>query len=195
MESKREKVFLLVLLLGSILLAAIAGTTVYFINKKTTELRTANSALSTRISTAKNKIAQLPLIRQERELAQAELQVAESILPSQKEIEMLVDSLSEFARQSGVIIAKAEPVRQVAYQSARGGAKRFEEAQFDLDIEGDYFQFVEFVNNLENYKRFIRVDDFTISAGKVEGEPHSVKLKFATFTYNDTTAPVKGAVR
>ena len=128
------------------------------------------------------------------------------MLPSQKEIEALVDNLSEFAKQSGVIIAKVQPMRQMAYKAQKGTTQRFDEAVFDLDLVGNYFQFVEFLNCLENYKRFIKVDSFNLAGARTAGDPLSISLKFATYTYVDAAveapkpavaqaASVKGAVK
>ncbi len=191
MGSKKEKVVILVVLVAAALAAVGAGTTSYLVGRKTSALKAANAALDTRIAAAKTKINKLPTMRVEREHAQARLVVAESILPSQKEIETLVDSLSEFAKSSGIVIAKAEPVRQMTYRAQKAGVQRFEQADFNLDVVGDYFQLVDFVNRLENYKRFIKVDSFTASKGSGEEDPLSVKLKFSTYTYVDTAATAK----
>jgi Tfp pilus assembly protein PilO len=187
MGSKRERMILLSVLIGSLLIAVASGATIYFVGAKAGDLKTANAGLHGRIVTAKNKLNKLNDMRVDREKAQARLVVSESILPSQREIETLVDNLSEFAKKSGVIITKAEPVRQTPFK-ATGGAKRFDEADFDLDLQGNFFQFVEFLNYLENYKRFIRVDKFSVSAGKTAGEAATVALSFATFTYVDAPA-------
>ena len=193
MGSKREKVILLAVLVGTVLFAIASGVTIYVVSGKAKELRIANDGLHARIAAAKGKLNKLNDMRTEREKAQARLVVSESILPSQKEVEVLVDSLSEFAKKSGVIITKAAPVRQTAFK-ATGGAKRFDEADFDLTLEGSFFQFVEFLNSLENYKRFIRVDKFSVAAGKAPGEPNSVAMSFATFTYVDAPAQPAPAV-
>jgi len=188
MGPKNEKVMLLAVLVGSVLIAVASGVTIYFVAKDTSELKAANDALHTRIATAKNKLNQLNDMRVEREKAQARLVASESILPSQKEIETLVDNLSEFAKQSGVTIVKAEPVRQSAYGAPIATSQRFDEADFNLDLTGNYFQFVEFLNYLENYKRFIRVDSFSVAAGRNNSEGNSMSLDFATFTYVDESA-------
>jgi len=189
MRNKKDKILLLAVLIASGVLALASGTGVYVLQKKAGELEVENTALQSRLAQAQTKLSRLPALRAQREKEQARLEVAERILPSQEEIENLVDNLSEFADKSGVVIAKAAPVRQGAY--GRGGVvKRFEEADFDLDLKGDYFQFVEFVNLLENYKRFIRVDSFTVTSGRSEQEPLDIDLKFATFTYVDS--PAKG---
>jgi Tfp pilus assembly protein PilO len=187
MGPKKERMILLSALVASLLIAVAAGATVYFVGAKASELRAANDGLHGRINTAKNKLNKLNDMRVEREKAQARLVASESILPSQREIETLVDNLSEFAKKSGVIIAKAEPVRQTTFK-ATGAAKHFDEADFDLALEGNFFQFVEFLNSLENYKRFIRVDKFSVAAGKTSGEAASIALSFATFTYVDAAA-------
>jgi Tfp pilus assembly protein PilO len=189
MGSKREKLILLSVLAVSAIVALSAGVWIYFLSRWGGEFRTANDALRTRVSVANAKLAKLNALRAEREQAQARLDVAESILPSQEEIENLVDNLSEFAKKSGVTIVKTAPVRQTAYKVVKGAVKRFEEADFDIELVGDFFQFVEFLNYLENYKRFIRVDDFAVAAGRSEGEPNAMKLKFATFTYVEPVAP------
>ena len=188
MGSKREKMILMTVLVASAVVALGAGVWIYFLSTWAGELRTDNDALRARVNAAQTKLAKLTALRIEREQAQARLDVAQSILPSQEEIESLVDNLSEFAKKSGVVIAKTAPVRQGAYRNAKGAVKRFEEADFEIDLEGNFFQFVEFLNYLENYKRFIRVDDFAVAAGRAEGDPNSVKLKFATFTYVDAPA-------
>lgn len=182
MRNKKEKIVLLTVIIGACILALGAGTGVYFLQKKAAELEADNIMLQSRVAQAQTKLSRLPAMRAHRETAQAKLHVAERILPSQEEIENLVDNLSEFAIRSGIVIAKAAPVRQGAYGHG-GVVKRFEEANFDLDLVGDYFQFVEFLNLLENYKRFIRVDTFAMKSGRSQEEPLDIDLKFATFTY------------
>jgi Tfp pilus assembly protein PilO len=188
MGSKKEKIILLSVLVASGVIALVAAVWIYFLTSWTGELKLGNDGLRARVTAAQGKLAKLVALRGEREQAQARLDVGESILPSQKEIENLVDNLSEFARKSGVVIVKTAPVRQTAYRAVKGAVKRFEEAVFEVEMVGDFFQFVEFLNSLENYKRFIRVDDFAATAGKSEGEPNSIKLKFATFTYVEPVA-------
>ncbi len=192
MDTKKEKMILLVTLIASAVIALGAGTGIYFLQREAGEIQTENTVLESRVAQAQTKIARLPAIRAEREAAQARLEVAESILPSQEEIENLVDNLSEFAKTSGVIIEKAAPVRQAAFSGPRGVVKRFEEATFELDLQSDFFQFVEFVNLLENYKRFIRVDGFAIKSGRTPEEGLDIALKFATFSYTGTPAAKGG---
>ncbi len=187
MRNKNDKVVLLAMLIGAGVLALASGAGVWYLQKESAELETQNSALQTRVAQAQTKISKLPQLRAQREESEVRLRVAERILPSQEEIETLVDNLSAFAERSGVVITKAAPVRQVAYGGPGGSARPFEEANFDLDLKGDYFQYVEFLNLLENYKRFIRVDSFTISPGRSQDESLGIDLKFATFTYVGST--------
>lgn len=206
MGSKKETMVILVVLLAAGFLFLSAGVASYLVHRKTTVLRQDNAALQQRLNAAKTKVNKLSEMRRQREVAQARLEIAESVLPSQKEIEALVDNLSEFAKQSGVIIAKVQPMRQVAYKAQKGTTQRFDEAVFDLDLVGNYFQFVEFLNCLENYKRFIKVDSFNLAGARTAGDPLSISLKFATYTYVDAAveapkpavaqaASVKGAVK
>jgi len=202
MGSKKERVIILAVLGACGVIALVAGVLCYFLGSWTSDLRATNAALQARYDTANGKLQKLNVLRVQRELAQARLDVAERILPSQEEIENLVDNLSEFAKKSGVTILQTEPVRQMAFRAAKGAVKRFDEAEFNIDLEGDFFQFVAFVNYLENYKRFIKVDDFIISGGRKLGDPDTIKLKFATFTYVDAPAvapaakvPAKGVVK
>ncbi len=200
MNIKNEKVILLIVLIASLVVALGSGAAVYLLQRKAGELQSENAALHSRVAKARTKLNNLNALRAQREASEARLQVAECILPSQKEIEDLVDNLSEFAKKSGIVITKAKPINRSAYAGARGAVKRFEEADFDLELSGDFFQFVEFLNLLENYKRFIRTDAFTLKAGRGEDAPLDIALKFATFTYNEAPAtsvraPVRAAVK
>lgn len=189
MGSQREKMVLFAILAGSVAVAIIAGIGIYWFHGKTVELRAANGELQAKVTDARAKSVQLPALRVERNDAQVKLETAQSILPSQAEIENLVENLSEFAQKSGVVIVKAVPIRQGAYKPQKGAAlERFREATFDLDIQGNFFQFVEFLNYLENYKRFIRIDEYAVTPGKTESEPHEIRIKFATFTYVEAQA-------
>ena len=191
MGNKKEKMILLALLIGSGVLALLAGTGIYLLQRKSGELEIANQGLKSRVAKAETKIAKLGELRLQRESADKRLRVAERILPSQEEVENLVDNLSEFAVESGVVIAKAKPARQGAFAGRGGVVKRFQEADFDLKLVGDFFQFVEFINKLENYKRFIRVDEFSIKSETAKGSALCIGLNFATFTYADSS-PSKG---
>ncbi|MHC4713113.1 MAG: type IV pilus inner membrane component PilO [Planctomycetota bacterium] len=192
MDTKKEKTVLLVILVASALVALGAGGGVYYLQRKAKEVEAENAVLQSRVAQAQTKISKLPAMRAQRESAEARLVVAERILPSQEEIESLVDNLSEFALASGVIIEKAAPIRQGAFAGPRGVVKRFEEADFELKLQGDFFEFVEFINLLENYKRFIRVDGFSLKSGRTPEEALDISLKFATFTYNGTPAAKGG---
>lgn len=188
MGARKEKIILLTILVASAVIALGSGAGVYLLQKKAGVLEQQNTALEGRVAKARTKINKLPELRAERERAEARLVIAERILPSQEEIENLVDNLSEFARESGVVITEAAPFRQSGYRGGQGGAKKFEEANFSLSIEGNFFQFVKFLNLLENYKRFIKVDGFTVKSGKDPGKPHEIELTFTTFTYTSTNA-------
>lgn len=190
MGNKKEKMILLALLIGSGVLALLAGTGIYLLQRKSGELEIANQGLKSRVAKAQTKIAKLGQLRLQRETADRRLRVAERILPSQEEVENLVDNLSEFALESGIIISEAKPALHSAL-AGRGVVKKFHEATFSLKLVGDFFQFVEFINKLENYKRFIRVDEFSIKSGTAKGSALSIGLNFATFTYADSS-PSKG---
>jgi type IV pilus assembly protein PilO len=102
----------------------------------------------------------------------------EERLPSEKEIPSLLTFMKEAADAAGVqyvsIIAK--PLSQAQY---------YTEVPFDVVLRGKYHNVGKVINQIENHKRLMRVDDIDLTGGdKANAFKHELKFKLTTFVFN-----------
>ena len=117
------------------------------------------------LATLREKMAAVPELRQERQRLAGELDEYETILPNDREFAKILDTLSEYLKKAGVEMRQFTPVREKDDKKSTASYKR---VSYELDVTGDYFSFIRFLNLLENHNRFIQVDAFTVKQ-KEEG--------------------------
>lgn len=137
---------------------------------------------SAELASVREKIAAIPNLRQERQQLQTELTEYEDILPNDRELNKMFDTLSDFEKQSGLVIKEFKPERE-ARDNGQAPANSYKQVSYKLQLAGSYFQLVKFVNLLENYQRFVRVDAFDISR-KPDAKVNGASLQISTFVYD-----------
>lgn len=113
-------------------------------------------------------------------------EVMKGILPDNNDVNNLVRTLQRFSDESGVRIAglkkKADPVN-------KKDKSDFDKVAYTLSLEGDAFQFLDFLDLLESHSRFMRVPSFRMTAAarselEKEGVPsHKVSIDVETYVY------------
>ncbi len=111
-----------------------------------------------------------------------------AILPDEEGLNDLVRSLQEFSEDSGVNI------RSLRRATPRGGAAKqvgdFREVSYTLELEGDAFELLAFLDLVERHDRFLRVPRLEVDAARrqferEEGSPlkHTIRLDVETFVF------------
>jgi len=144
------------------------------------------------IDTAKAKIREIPALREQRYKLTQIVEEYVRILPDQREVEALYDTLAAFEEKSHVRIRSI-----TAPPPERGRRKQATSANFvkhtrDLNVYGTFFQVATFINLIENYKRFMRVDSFTMRPGGETEGCLNLTMKMSTFTYQRRARPASG---
>ncbi len=129
------------------------------------------------------KVAAIPTLRQEQQRLAGELEECETILPNDREQNKIFDTLSEYEREAKVEIQSFSPVRE---RKSRPGAAQtsYRKVSYDLDLGGEYFNLVKFLNLLENHHRFMQVDSFKIKQKDENSPVNDVSLNISTFVFD-----------
>lgn len=135
---------------------------------------------------AEKKI-KLEKLKKDYEVVRVFLPELETALPPQKEASKLVKDLEILAKQNNLnlISIKATGGKRMSTdmnltQTVKG--KNSYELPLDLSLEGEYSSFVEFVKNLENYKRLNNISGFVVSSASESGGSFvNIKLKVKVF--------------
>lgn len=111
-----------------------------------------------------------------------------AILPDEEGLNDLVRSLQEFSEDSGVNI------RSLRRATPRGGAVKqvgdFREVSYTLELEGDAFELLAFLDLVERHDRFLRVPRLEVDAARRQFEreeggalKHTIRLDVETFVF------------
>jgi Tfp pilus assembly protein PilO len=170
-------------------IAAVAVGLLYLDYREYTALaETRNTIENTRaaIKAAEAKIAEIPTLEAERARLTEVVEENVRILPDEKEVESLLETLSELKDQSGLTPDAIESF-QFAQESASARGRSTASANFQkyicqVRLRATLFQFATFVNLLERYKRFVQVDSFSMKP-EATGAELDVNMQMSTFTY------------
>lgn len=144
------------------------------------------------IVAAEGKIAKIPSLEKDVIILRENLDEYVKILPDTKELNAFVRMLQQFERQSGIVGTGLIQTNARADKSKN----RFAAIEYKYEMTATLWQFLKFVNLIENYERFVSITDFSITPGGKgksddtrDGDAvHSVRLTMQTFTYNGKAA-------
>ncbi|MAG55794.1 MAG: hypothetical protein CMJ83_05845 [Planctomycetes bacterium] len=172
--------------------------------KRIDELGEETEGLEGKIRTAEGKIRTTAAVENRVLILREQIKESVTILPDDAEIHAFVDKLTQFERDSGVVVTKLDDTQARERGKKRGkkAAKAFESITYKLAIKGTTPQLLGFVDLLENeYDRFVRIPSFKITAFDERIDPangpvdptsvlrqHVVALDLETFAYNPKKA-------
>ena len=129
------------------------------------------------------KVAAIPALRQEQQRLAGELKECETILPNDRELNKIMDTLSEYEKEAKVELRVFSP-RTERKSSQSGPQTSYKKVSYDLDLVGEYFNIVKFLNLLENHNRFVQVDSFNVKQKDEDSPINDVSLKLSTFVFD-----------
>lgn len=191
----KKNLIITVTVAGLIILGS--GGLSYWIFDAYKQAQTDEESYKNQISLAKVKRDKVPALEKAVIMLRENVKEWVKILPDEDKVNEFVDRLSDFAEASGVSFTKL----QDSAQRRRGRVKEvFDRTTFNLEIQGNVFQFLKFVSLVENYERFIRISDITVKAGDYDEETikvdvnHKITLLVETFVYHGNEG-VAGATK
>jgi Tfp pilus assembly protein PilO len=169
---------------GSVLAAAGIGALIYFEYDKIETTRAEVASLKTSIESSRKTIEGTAALEREVIVLREMTDVMRKILPDTEDVNNLVRTLQKFSEDSGVRISGLKKKSNDARDKSD-----FDKVAYTLSLEGDAFQFMDFLDLCETHSRFMRVPNFRISAAQrnqleKEGVPaHKVQVDVETFVY------------
>lgn len=184
-----EKQKLLVIGGSALGLCLLAGGGVYWAQGLIEEEQRGIEAKKAEIQTAEGKIAKIPGTEREVIILRENLGEYVKILPETKDLNNFVKTLNQFQTQSGVTTVE---LRQGRPENA-ASSERFLRTEYNYEMTATLWQFMKFLNLIENYERFISVSAFSLAhaTNLVKEQPggeadvaHGMKMTMETYTYN-----------
>jgi len=141
------------------------------------------------IEKADGKIREIPALEAERNRLTEVVEEYVRILPDEKEVEALLETLSELKDKAGLA---PDAIESFTFAAEPTGAKsraatsaNFQKYMRQVRLHATLFQFADFINRLERYKRFIQVDSFSLRP-QADSLEQDINMQMTTFTYSRT---------
>ncbi len=180
-----------ILAVGGIALGVclVAGGGVYWASGLIEELELSIEQKQADIAACEQKIARIPATEKEVVILRENLVEYVKILPEEQALEDFVKMLYQFEQSSGIQTVNFQPGRPARKNDKQ--VERFERIEYQYELTATLWQFLKFINSIENYERLVAITDYSIAQMK-EREPvtrdgdlvHSIKLTMETYTYN-----------
>lgn len=102
-----------------------------------------------------------------------------SMLPAEKEIPALLESLASMARDANVRIVAITPVAGKETEGEKG--RIYQEMPIQISAKSGYHELGRFMASLESSPRFMKVIDIEIHGNKLSPKKHDVDLMLVTY--------------
>ncbi len=173
---------------GTLLLGGGLGTLIYLKQGDIEEARTEVANLETQIEKARKTLEGTAALEQEVIVLREVSTVIDQILPSVEDLNELNDDFHQYATDAHVRATafKLKPDRS----GGRGPKLDFEKVGYTLNLEGGIFEFLDFLNRIENHRRFLAVPSFKVSSSTRQdidrlGEArHQIQVDVETYTFS-----------
>lgn len=194
--SEKQVMIISFVVLGVILL--LGGGVIYYLQFEVLEAKNQELATAEKeLNDAKAKVAQIEGIKKEIDKLRDQIKTKEVRIPdlTRLEYDEFANLLDELRKQAGVFVSTGRWIQVQKPQPVPGRPTRtypptIHKVQYELSVSGGFFQLLKFVNLLEEHKRFINVDSFTIIPMQVlgtSGQPtiprREMKVMLYSFTY------------
>jgi type IV pilus assembly protein PilO len=177
------------LILFVVTFAVLVGAFYYFVYQ---EQETKIARLDSGIAEQQKKLVQLKdaaakVEQFEKDLAASEKEFSEllALLPDQKEIPALLDSISQLGAKVGLENVLFQPQAEVPQEF-------YATIPIKLDLAGTYQQVATFLDSLSKMHRILKVDTLTLSRTPSTGETGILQVACTVVTYRFVEAPPPG---
>ena len=184
-QSKRK----ILLIYGALILAAIVAYVMFLLKPAVTGLCRALPEMRDLKSDIRAVTDELPfkqnLLKKRAEQAK-KLAIYEKKLSKEKELPVLLESLSKIARKSGIKILGITPLSELRKARSRSaGAKTevYQELPILITAKSGYHQLGQFIATLENGERFMEVTDLKIKTNASSSKRHLVEFVVYAYTF------------
>ncbi|MBU0633453.1 MAG: type 4a pilus biogenesis protein PilO [Candidatus Omnitrophica bacterium] len=109
----------------------------------------------------------------------------EEQLPSQVNIPQILESLVTIAKNCNVNFTAVEPQKIEEIRVGEEGGRTYLEIPIKLRLEAGYHELGRFINRIENYPRFMKVNKIKIEERNLNSKRHSADLTVNAFALSE----------
>jgi Tfp pilus assembly protein PilO len=195
-----EKQFTIIWVVALVIILLAGGGAIWYLQFDVlVEKRKILDGVKQQVQVAKDKKAKIPQLRASiAELTKQANELATHIPNLDRaEYDVFAELLDDLRRKAGVVVPRAMwqvPQRPVPIpgRPAFNQPATVHKVQYDLTANGSFYQLLRYINLIEQQRRFIGVDNFSVGKGsetKGSTPKRNLRLTIYSYTYKLPAAP------
>jgi Tfp pilus assembly protein PilO len=202
-----EKKVTIITIICLVVILLAGGSAIYYLEfVRLKEVTAELVRVKGEVAVAEDKQSKIPGLKKSiEELKQKEQELIRQIPNLEKtEYDAFANLLDGLRRQSGVSVSRAGWTTPTKATAAPGRAAKVQPAnihkvQYGLTVTGSFYQILRYINLLEQQKRFIGIEDFTINKGggeniagaKATAPQRDLKITIYSYAYKLPSKPLE----
>jgi Tfp pilus assembly protein PilO len=202
-----EKQFTIIWVVALVIILLAGSGAIWYLQfdvlvEKTREL----DAVKARVAEARAKVAKIPALEKSiKELSKKAEELATHIPNLDRaEYDVFAELLDEMRRRANVNVPRVNwtvPSRPapIPGRPAVVQPPTIHKVQYDVSVSGSFYQLIRYINLLEQQRRFIGVDNFSIGKGagdssnkaKAAAPKRDLKISIYSYTYKQPQKPLE----
>ncbi len=149
--------------------------------KKVMDYAKEEKKINAQLRNASNFIAGKEKLESEVKNISKKILFYEERLPKKTNIPQVLEELVKIGERSKVTFISIEPREIERIQVGQAGKKIYLKIPINLKLKAGYHEFALFVNGIENFPQFMRVDDVKMTGNIKNGRKHDISLTVSAF--------------
>jgi Tfp pilus assembly protein PilO len=201
-----EKQFTIIWVVALVIILLAGSGAIWYLQfdvlvEKTREL----DAVKARVAEARAKVAKIPALEKSiKELSKKAEELATHIPNLDRaEYDVFAELLDEMRRRANVVVPRVNwtvPTRPapIPGRPAVVQPPTIHKVQYDITVTGSFYQLIRYINLLEQQRRFIGVENFSIAKGagdtvklKAAAPKRDLRISIYSYTYKQPQKPLE----
>ena len=201
-----EKQFTIIWVVALVIILLAGGGAIWYLQFNVlVEERAELEAVKAKVAVARDKVAKIKKLEESIATLKKEATELASHIPNldRAEYDVFAELLDDLRRKAGVVVPKATwtvPARATPVPGRPNTAQpaSIHKVQYDLSVNGSFYQLLRYINLIEQQSRFIGVENFgftkaggdSVGPGKAAAAPRrDLKITIYSYTYKQPTQP------
>ncbi len=137
--------------------------------------------INAQLLNAENMVLDKEKLTKEVEEISNKIKYFEEKLPGDIDVPQILDELIAIGKKNNVVFVSIEPKSEEIVIIDEASGSRYIEAPIALRLKAGFHEFAAFINGIENFKRFIKIDDVRIASDSADFKKHNINLTVSAF--------------
>ena len=149
--------------------------------KKILDYNHQEKSINEQLAKVESMSADREKLKAELETISQKIEYFEMKLPRETDIPEVLEELIKIGEKSDVIFVMIEPKHTEQITAGEAADKKYLEIPIEIKLRAGYHEFAKFINGVENFQRFMKVDNIKLMSNTEQDKMHEASLTVSAY--------------